>query len=136
MTLLIGQAKRDTGPVSRERRDSVHYLAVFLFVSFGVVALTMLGERLYGALREMRAFTAAGWGVALAWLANLNMWLGWGIPHLRYAWVGITLTGIALGGTALLTYALFGFFFGLRRKLDDEAEQLEFERRSSHRRAA
>jgi hypothetical protein len=65
------------------------------------------------------------WGVALAWLANLNMWAGWHITNLRDEWVGVTLTGIALGGTAVLLYALVCFFAGLFRKFDDEAEQIE-----------
>jgi hypothetical protein len=37
----------------------------------------------------------------------------------------VTLTGLALGGTAVLLYALAGFFAGLYRKFDDEAEQIE-----------
>ncbi|HLI15290.1 MAG TPA: hypothetical protein VKV23_04465 [Acidimicrobiales bacterium] len=103
----------------------MHFFAGFLFLAFGVMALTMLGERLYRRVREGRAFVAGGWGVALAWLANFNMWTGWDIAHLRYAWVGVTLTGVALGGAALLAYSLLGFFFGLHRKFDDQAEQLE-----------
>jgi len=103
----------------------MYYFAVFLFLSFGTMALGMLGERGYGRLREARAFMTGGWGVALAWLANFNMWSGWHISNLRYQWVGVTLTGVALGGTALLVYALFAFFMGLHRKFDDQAEQIE-----------
>ncbi len=66
-----------------------------------------------------------GWGVGLAWLADFNMWTGWNVAHLRYEWVGVTLTGVALGGTAVLFYAVAGFFAGLYRKFDDEAEQIE-----------
>ncbi len=103
----------------------MHFFAVFLFFSLGVMGLTMLGERGYRKLREGRAFMACGWGVGLAWLANLNMWASWGITNLRYEWVGVTLTGIAIGGTALFAHAILGFFAGLHRKLDDQAEQLE-----------
>ncbi len=103
----------------------MHFFALFLFLAFATMTLTMLGERVYRRLREGRAFAAGAWGVALAWLANVNMWTGWHIVHLRYDWVGVTLTGLALGGTALLAYALFGFFAGLHRKLDDQAEQIE-----------
>lgn len=109
----------------------MHFLAVFLFVSFGVIALTALGEGL-GAVarvpwnrREARPFLAGLFGVGLAWLANLNMWTGWGIGHLRYAWVGVTLTGAALAGTALLVHNLLAFFAGLNRKYNDQAEQIE-----------
>ncbi len=103
----------------------MHFFALFLFFSFGVMALTLLGERGYRRLREARPFLAGAWGVGLAWLANLNMWTGWAIAHLRYGWVGVTLTGLAVGGTALLLYAVFAFFVGLHRKLDDEAEKIE-----------
>ena len=103
----------------------MHFFALFLVLAFGTMALTMLGERGYVRLREGRAFSAAAWGVALAWLANLNMWQGWAVGHLRYGWVGVTLTGLALGGTALLVHALFGFFSGLYRKFNDEAERIE-----------
>jgi hypothetical protein len=103
----------------------MHFFAVFLFLSFGVMALTALGERGYRVLREARAFVAGALGVALAWLADFNMWSGWGLAHLRYDWVGVTLTGVALGGTALMAHALWSFFAGLHRKFDDQAEQIE-----------
>ena len=103
----------------------MHFFAVFLFLSFGVMGLTMLGERGYSRLREGRAFLSGGWGIALAWLANLNMWSGWGVGHLRYGWVGVTLTGLALGGAALVAHAVVSFFAGLHRKFNDQAEQIE-----------
>jgi hypothetical protein len=117
----------------------MHFFAVFLLLSFGVMGLTALGEsagkvaRVPWNRRDARPFLAAGWGVGLAWLANLNMWTGWAIGHLRYDWVGVTLTGVAVGGTALLAYGLFAFFAGLNRKFDDQAEQIE---RSELRRVA
>ena len=103
----------------------MHFFALFLVLSFGVMALTLLGERGYRRFREARPFLAGAWGVALAWLADLNMWTGWSIGHLRYDWVGVTLTGVALGGVALLAHAVLGFFSGLYRKFNDEAEQIE-----------
>ena len=103
----------------------MHFFAVFLVFGFGVMALTLLGERLYRRMPEARAFVAAAWGIGLAWLANLNMWTSWNIANLRYDWVGVTLTGLALGGTALLAHAVTGFFAGLHRKFDDQAEEIE-----------
>jgi hypothetical protein len=107
------------------KESEMHFLAVFLLVSFGVMAITALGERTHRRLVELRAFLAGGWGVALAWLANLDMWTGWHISDLRYGWVGVTLTGLAIGGTALFVYSLYAFFVGLFRKFDDQAEQIE-----------
>lgn len=103
----------------------MHFFALFFFFAFGVMGLTMFGDRLYRRVREGRPVMAVAWGVALAWLANLNMWTGWSIGNLRYDWVGVTLTGVALGGSALLLHAVLGFFAGLRRKFDDEAAQIE-----------
>jgi hypothetical protein len=103
----------------------MHFFAVFVLFSFAVLGLTLLGERLYRRRSDLRAVVAAGLGVGLAWLANFNMWLGWAVPHLRWAWVGVTLTGLALGGAALAVYAVLGFFFGLHRKFDDQAEEIE-----------
>ncbi len=101
----------------------MHVFAVLFFFGLGVMALTMLGSR-YASRREVRALTAILIGIALAWLADFNIWTAWGI-HLRYAWVGVTLTGVALAGTALLVHAILGFFAGLHRKFDDQAEALE-----------
>lgn len=103
----------------------MHFFALFFFLSLGVMALTMLGERGFHRLREARALVGAGLGIGLAWLANLDMWTGWAVGNLRYAWVGVTLTGLALGGSALLLHAMVGFLSGLQRKHDDEAEQIE-----------
>lgn len=103
----------------------MHFFAVFVLLSLGVTSLTVLGERGYRRWREARSLLAAGLGVALAWLANFDMWTGWAIPGLRYAWVGVTLTGLAIGGTALLGDAIYGFFAGMDRKLEDEADELE-----------
>ena len=101
------------------------FFAVFLFFSFAVVALTMLGGRGYRRLRELRTLASIFWGVGLAWLANLNMWTSWHIGGLRYAWVGVTLTGVAVAGTALVLYAVVASLASLHRKIDDEAERIE-----------
>jgi hypothetical protein len=126
---LLSQDSGSTSTASRPSRNGkeavVHFFALFLFFSFGVMGLTMLGERAYHRVREGRAAVALAWGVALAWLANLNLWTGWSISSLRYGWVGVTLTGLAVGGSALLLHAILGFFAGLHRKFDDQAAELE-----------
>ncbi len=103
----------------------MHVFAVFLFFSFAVMALAMLGGRYLQHARERWAFSASVTGVALAWLANFNMWSAWNVGNLRYGWVGITLTGLALGGGAVFLHAVTVFFAGLHRKLDDQAEVME-----------
>lgn len=101
------------------------FFAVFLFVAFAVVALTSLGTRAYRRYGEIRTAAAIFWGISLAWLADLDMWSSWHIAGLRYAWVGVTLTGIALAGASLVLHAVIGAIAGLRRKLEDEAESIE-----------
>ncbi|MCU1490974.1 MAG: hypothetical protein JWM85_2379, partial [Acidimicrobiaceae bacterium] len=101
------------------------FFAVFLFFSFAVMALTLLVARGERRLREVRAAAAIFWGVGLAWLANLNLWTGWHVGGLRYGWVGVTLTGLATAGTALVLRAATGALAGLHRKLDDQAETIE-----------
>jgi mannose/fructose/N-acetylgalactosamine-specific phosphotransferase system component IIC len=101
------------------------FFAVFLFAAFGVVGLTLIGGRAYRRIPEVRPVVAVGLGVGMAWLANLNMWTSWHIGNLRYDWVGITVTGLAIGGAAVALYSIVGSVSSLHRKLDDEAEQIE-----------
>lgn len=105
----------------------MYFFAVFLFFTLGIMVLTSLvGERrLLRRLPEARALVAGGLGVGLAWLANFDMWTGWHITGLRWPWVGVTLTGLALGGTALLFWSVAAFFTGHYRKAEDEAERIE-----------
>jgi hypothetical protein len=101
------------------------FFAVFLFAAFGVVGLTMMGSRAYRRFPEIRPVLAIGLGIGLAWLANLNMWTSWHITGLRYDWVGVTLTGLAIAGVAVALHAVVGSVSSLHRKIEDEAEQIE-----------
>ena len=103
----------------------MHVFALLFFFSFGVMALTMFGERYLHYSRDRWAFMACALGVALAWLADLNMWSAWNIGHLRYDWVGVTMTGLAMGGGATFLHAVTEFFAGLHRKFHDQAEVME-----------
>jgi hypothetical protein len=103
----------------------MHAFALFSFFSFGVMALTMFGERYLYHDRDRWVFMACVLGVGLAWLADLNMWSAWGIGNLRYDWVGVTMTGLAMGGAATFVHAVTEFFAGLHRKFHDQAEVME-----------
>jgi hypothetical protein len=103
----------------------MHVFALFLFFSFGVMGLTMVGERYLHHARERWVFVACCVGIALAWLANLNMWTSWSVGGLRYGWVGVTLTGLAMGGAGTFLHAVTEFFAGLHRKFHDQAEVME-----------
>ena len=103
----------------------MHAFALFLFFSFGVMALTMFGERYLHHGAERWVAMACALGVGMAWLANFDMWTAWGVAHLRYDWVGVTMTGLAMGGTATFLHSVTEFFSGLHRKFHDQAEVME-----------
>ena len=102
----------------------VHFFAVFLLFAFGTMAATMFLHSMFSFLRDRWTYTACLTGIALSWLAGFNMWTGWHVG-LRYDWVGITVTGLALAGSAMLAHALLGFFSGLDKKFHDQAEVME-----------
>jgi hypothetical protein len=103
----------------------MHAFALFLFFALGVMALNMFGERYLHQARDRWVFMACAFGIGLAWLANLNMWTAWNIGNLRYQWVGVTMTGLAMGGGATFLHAVTEFFSGLHRKFHDQAEVME-----------
>jgi hypothetical protein len=98
--------------------------AVMAFFGLGLAVLVMVGHRYVTFAREGWALVAIAFGVGLAWLADLNMWREWGL-HVREPWIGVTLTGLALAGTAYFWTEILGFFHGLERKYNDEAAALE-----------
>jgi hypothetical protein len=60
----------------------------------------------------------------VAWIADFDMAAQWGI-RTRASWIGITLSGLVLGGLALLWRELLGLVGSLFRKYADQAEELE-----------
>ena len=63
-------------------------------------------------------------GVGAAWLINLDL-LGMLAVATRDSAIGVTLTGLMIGGAAYFWHEILGFFAGLSRKLGDEAATLE-----------
>lgn len=103
----------------------MHAFALVLFFSLAIMGLVLLGERAFSKVKESRTVSSLAVGVILAWLANLNIWALWQIGGLRFGWVGVTITGLALGGFSIFLYAIYGFFAGLHRKFEDQAMQME-----------
>ena len=102
----------------------MHFFTAFLLFAFGTMASTMFLHHMFRINRDHWTVTSCLIGVAMSWLAGFSMWSNWGI-HIRYDWVGTTLTGLALAGTALLLHTFLGFFSGLDRKFHDQAEVME-----------
>jgi hypothetical protein len=103
----------------------MHFFGLVILFGLGIYALSLLGERTYTRTRELKPLVQLILGVALAWIANINLWTGFSVSHLRADWVGVTITGLALGGVAFFFDAVVGFFAGLHRKIEDQAAQLE-----------
>jgi hypothetical protein len=101
--------------------------AVMAFLGLGLAVLVMLGHRYVTLAREGWALVAIAFGIGLSWLADFDMWKLWGL-HVREPWIGVTLTGLALAGVAYFWTEILGFFRGLERKYNDEAEVLEKDR--------
>lgn len=100
--------------------------AILVLFGLGIAAGVVFLDRLFARflVREAWALLAVGAGIGLAWLANFDMWEQWDVP-VRASSIGITLTGLALGGVAYFFHEVLGFFTGLHRKVEDEAEALE-----------
>ncbi len=103
----------------------MHFFGLVLLFGLGIYALSLLGQRAYTKTREFKPLTQLVLGVAFAWIANLNLWTGFSVGQLRADWIGVTITGLALGGIAFFFDAVIGLFAGLDRKIEDQATQLE-----------
>jgi hypothetical protein len=102
----------------------MYVFAVAALLGLAVMAVAMIAERYLTIVQEFFAIVVLALGVGAAWLVDFNFFALWGIGA-RYAWVAVTLTGLALGGLALAWHALLGLFTGLVRKYNDEAAIIE-----------
>jgi drug/metabolite transporter (DMT)-like permease len=104
----------------------VYVFAIATLLSLGVLAVAMMVRRfVYENQRpEMWMLLLTLLGVGVAWIADFSMWARWGID-VRADWIGITLTGLALGGMAQIWHEVVGLAAGLERKYNDEAATLE-----------
>ena len=100
--------------------------ALALFIGLGVTALAMIFDRYLSRVPEIWSLVLVAVGVAVAWIASFNMAALWGID-LRAGWIGITLSGLVIGGMALLWREVLGLVGSLFRKVADEAASLERE---------
>lgn len=102
----------------------MYVFAVAALLGLAVMAVAMIAERYLTIVQEFFAFVVAVLGIGAAWLADFNIFSLWGIG-VRYEWVGIALTGLALAGIAQVWHVVLGLFTGLIRKHNDEAESIE-----------
>ena len=98
--------------------------AMMALLGLAVLAVTAVVGRYLALSAEIRAFVLAGLGVGAAWLIDLDLF-GVLAVATRDSAIGVTVTGLMIGGAAYFWQEILGFFAGLTRKLGDEAATLE-----------
>ena len=102
----------------------MYAFAVMVLLGLGVLAVAKIADRYLSMAAEAWAFVLLGLGVGAAWLVNFNLFATWGLG-VRNAAIGVTLTGLAIGGVAYFWRDILDFFGGLYRKYTDQAASLE-----------
>lgn len=102
----------------------MYTFAILLLLGLGALAVIALADRYLMMKPAAWALAAAGIGIGLAWLADFNVWEHWGLS-VREDWIGVTLTGLMLGGFAHFWRDVLDLFSGLVRKYNDEAAAIE-----------
>jgi hypothetical protein len=93
-------------------------------LGLGVLAVAAIAGRYVPVAAEIRAFLLVALGVGAAWLINLDLFTVLGVAT-RDSAIGVTVTGLMIGGAAYFWQQILGFFAGLTRKVGDEAASLE-----------
>jgi hypothetical protein len=106
----------------------VHVLALSLSLGLAVLFVgRWVARMLPEALSRFEGMSMMALGILAAWLADFDAWAAWDVP-VREHWIGIVLTGLAIGGLASVWGELMGFVHGFARKSNDEAEVIERQR--------
>lgn len=102
---------------------------MYVFGLMALLGLAVLGvsgivNRYLALATEAWAFMLVALGVGAAWLINLNMFAAWGIG-VRNAAIGVTVTGLMIGGVGFFWREVLGIFRGFTRKVTDQAATIE-----------
>jgi hypothetical protein len=104
----------------------MYVLGIVALLGLGVFALAMVFDRFLSIAPEFWAVVLVGLGIGAAWLADFNVFQLWTIP-VREDWIGVTLTGLMIGGIGLACRGVGHLMSVFSRKVADEAETLEKE---------
>ncbi len=102
----------------------MYVFATVVLLGLAVWALSMIGERVFSLAAEFWAAAFVILGIGAAWLAGFNLFQLWGID-VRAGWIGVTLSGVAMGGVAYFWREAIGLLSSLFRKYTDQAEEIE-----------
>jgi hypothetical protein len=105
----------------------MYVFGIAVLLGLGVFALAMIVDRFLSIAPEFWATVLVGLGIGAAWLVDFDVWQRWGIPA-RDDWIGVTLTGLMIGGIALACRGVARLLSVFSRKIADEAETLEKEK--------
>jgi uncharacterized membrane protein len=105
----------------------MYIFAIVVLLGLAVTGVSMIMARFVSMATELWALLLIALGVGAAWLADFSMFTAWGVP-VREDWIGITMTGLAVGGFAAAWYVVLRLFKGLERKYNDEAASFEREK--------
>ncbi|MGW7534926.1 hypothetical protein [Amycolatopsis sp. NPDC054798] len=106
---------------------------MLVMLGLGIVALSAVAARWLTLARELWAVAFVVLGIAIAWIADFDLFGAWGIA-VRSHGLGIVFTGLAVAGAAYFWREILLYFEGLSRKHTDEAQTIE--RSQNLRRAA
>ena len=102
----------------------MYVFATAVLFALGIMALAHCVHRFVPSVGDYRSLVMVVFGIAGAWLADFDLWARFGQP-VREEWIGMVLTGLALGGLAHVWHEGVDWFSGMARKTNDEAAALE-----------
>ena len=105
----------------------MYVFGIAALLGLGAFALAMFADRFLSFAHELWAVVLVALGIGAAWLVEFDVFELWGIGE-RQHWIGVTLTGLMIGGLGLV-YRGAGHLIGVyTRKVADEAETIEKEK--------
>jgi len=105
----------------------MYAFAILALLGLGAFAVAGFADRYLSMAREFWAMTCVAFGIGLAWLADFNLWSTWNLA-VRAHWIGVTLTGLAIGAVAFAVYGVAHLVVAFARKVTDEAASIEHEK--------
>ena len=102
----------------------MYVFGILVLLGVGAFALAGFADRYISMAHEFWAMTCVAFGIGLAWLAGFNLWSLWHLA-VRANWIGVTLSGLAIGAVAFATYGAAHMLSAFTRKVIDEAASIE-----------
>jgi predicted tellurium resistance membrane protein TerC len=102
----------------------MYIFGIAVLFSLGVMMVAGSLDRFLPRVRDFAAITMVILGVLAAWLADFDLWELWAVPVRRH-WIGVALSGAAIGGLAHAWHEVLAVLASTTRKTLDEAESIE-----------